>query len=128
MNNYVFTIARILLGLMFAIFGLNGFLHFIPSPPSIPPAAGAFFGAMVQSGFYAFVFSVQLVAGILLLINRFVPLAIVTLAAVIANIIVVHVTMWPQALIPLPLIALVLWIVAAWPLRNRLVPVLLARS
>ena len=124
MNNVLIVAARVALGLMFTVFGLNGFLHFIPNPPSIPPVAMAFFGAMVQSHFSAFVFGVQLICGVLLLINRFVLLALVVLAAVIANIIAFHVTMWPASLIPMPVIATLLWFAVAWPLRDRLIPLL----
>jgi hypothetical protein len=127
-KNYLYTTARILLGLMFTIFGLNGFLHFIPNPPSIPAPALAFYVAMIQSHFSYFVFAVQLVAGILLLLNRYVALAIVALAGVIANIFAFHVTMWPQSLVPMPIVALVLWFAVAWSQRDRLVPLLFARS
>jgi putative oxidoreductase len=126
MKNALFVAARILLGTMFVVFGLNGFLAFIPSPPSIPQTAMTFFGAMVGSHFSYFVFGVQLICGALLLVNRFVPLAVVTLAAVIANIIAFHVTMWPASLIPMPLIAAILWFAVAWSVRDRLAPLLTA--
>lgn len=128
MKDAVYLIARILLGLMFLLFGFNGFVPFIPSPPSIPPAAMTFFGAMVQSHFSYFVFGVQLICGLLLLINRFVPLAVVTLAAVIANIIAFHITMWPASLIPMPIVVTILWFVVAWRIRDRLNPLLSART
>jgi putative oxidoreductase len=65
-------IARILLGLIFTVFGLNGFLHFIPLPlPS--DVAGQFMGALFVSHYYVAVFAVQVAGGILLLSNRFVP-------------------------------------------------------
>jgi uncharacterized membrane protein YphA (DoxX/SURF4 family) len=122
MKNVAFAAARILLGVMFTVFGLNGFLHFIPNPPSVPAIAMTFLGAMVQSNFACFVFGVQLLAGVLVLLNRFVPLALVMLAAVLANVIAFHVTMWPASLIPMPIIATALWFATAWPLRDRLVP------
>jgi uncharacterized membrane protein YphA (DoxX/SURF4 family) len=126
MNKTVFVTARILLGLMFLVFGLNGFVSFIPTPPSIPPAAMAFFGAIVNSHVSYFVFGVQAICGALLLVGRFLPLAIVTLAAVIANIIVFHITMWPATLIPMPLVATILWFVVAWGIRDSLNPLLTA--
>lgn len=128
MNKTVFLIARILLGLMFLVFGLNGFVPFIPSPPSIPPNAGMFFGAMVQSHFSYYVFGVQAICGLLLLANRFVPLALVALAAVIANIIAFHVTMWPASLIPMPLVATILWFAVAWRVRDRFTQLLSPRT
>lgn len=126
MNKTVFVTARILLGLMFLVFSLNGFVSFIPTPPSIPPAAMAFFGAIVNSHFSYFVFGVQAICGALLLAGRFLPLAIVTLAAVIANIIVFHITMWPASLIPMPLVATILWFAVAWGIRDSLNPLLTA--
>ena len=66
-NNTWFIAARILLGLMFVVFGFNGFVPFVPFPPSIPQNAMTFFGVMVQSHFSYFVFGVQLLSGLLLL-------------------------------------------------------------
>src|ERR1700734_918159 len=68
-------IARILLGLLFAVFGLNGFLHFIPMPPP-SGLAGQYMGALYVSHYLVVVFLLQLVGGGLLLANRFVPLAL----------------------------------------------------
>lgn len=128
MNNYVFATARILLGLMFLVFGLNGFFSFIPQPSSIPPAAMTFFGAIVTSHFAYFVFGVQTICGILLLVSRFVPLAIVTLAAVLANIFAFHITMWPASLIPMPIIAVVLWFIVAYGVRDSFRPLFTATT
>lgn len=122
-----YTIARILLGFMFGVLGLNGFLMFMPAPPTIPPYAATFSGVMAESHFGYFVFGVQVLAGILLLINRYVPLAIVTLAAVIANILAFHITMWPATLVPMPLIALVLWFIVAWSIRPVFAPLFVQR-
>lgn len=124
MTNALFIAARILLGLLFVVFGLNGFLHFIPNPPSLPQNAMTFFGVMVQSHFSYFAFGVQLIAGAFLLVNRFVPLAVVTLAAVIANIFAFHVTMWPATIVPMPVVVALLWFAVAWRVRDRLSPLL----
>jgi putative oxidoreductase len=128
MNNAWFTAARILLGAQFVVFGFNGFVPFIPNPPAIPQTAMTFFGIMAQSHFSYFVFGMQLLSGLLLLANRFVPLAVVVLAAVIANIIAFHVTMWPASLFPMPLIATILWFVVAWRIREHLNPLFSART
>jgi uncharacterized membrane protein YphA (DoxX/SURF4 family) len=117
----VTLIARILLGLMFFVFGLNGFLNFIPAPATIPGAAGAFNGAMQQTHYTWFVSGVQVVCGALLLTNQFVPLAIVVLAAVISNILVFHLTMLPMGF-PLAILAAVLWFIVALPLRAHFAP------
>lgn len=103
------TIARYLLGLIFLTFGLNGFLHFIPMPPPTGVAA-QFFGALFVSGFYVVVFVLQIVSAVLLLANRYVPLALTILAAVIFNIVCFHIFMAPAGL-PLALFVAVLWAV-----------------
>jgi uncharacterized membrane protein YphA (DoxX/SURF4 family) len=114
-------IARILLGLMFIVFGLNGFLNFIPAPPTLPGPAGLFNTAIRDSHFIWFVSGVQVIAGAMLLANQYVPLAIVTLAAVLANILVFHLTMLPMGL-PLAIITTVIWFIVAWPLRGHFAP------
>ena len=124
MKDVVYAIARTMLGLVFIIFGLNGFVPFIPNPPSIPQHAGVFFGVMVQSHFAYFVFGVQLLAGVLLVINSFVPLKLVMLAGVIANILAFHITMWPAAIFPFPVLVTVLWFIVAWRYRAKLNPLL----
>src|SRR5579863_576348 len=103
------VIARYLLGLMFTVFGLNGFLNFIPQPPPPNPLALQFFLAISASHFSAFFFAVQLVAGLLLLSGYFVPLALVLLAAEIFNILAFHLTMAPATIGP-GILAVVLWV------------------
>jgi putative oxidoreductase len=116
----VVLIARILLGLMFLVFGLNGFLHFIPG--ALPPGqAGQFIGVLFTSHYSDFVFAVQLIAGVLLLINQFVPLALVLLGPVIFNILVFHVTMQPGGLPP-GILALILWCIVAYRFRYAFEP------
>jgi uncharacterized membrane protein YphA (DoxX/SURF4 family) len=108
-------IVRILLGLIFVVFGLNGFLNFIPAPP-MEGVAGAFIGALISSHYVYLVCGVQLIAGILLLVNQFVPLALAVLAPVMANILTYHLTMqlngWPLALF-----TTILWAILAWRYR-----------
>ena len=103
------AIARYLAGVVFLVFGLNGFLNFIPLPP---PAgiAGQFMGALYASHYLWVIFAFQLVAGVLLLANRYVPLALAMLAPVIVNILSFHVLMAPSGL-PLALFVAVLWAV-----------------
>jgi hypothetical protein len=111
-----YAIARFLLGNVFLAFGLNGFLHFIPMPP---PAgvAGQFFGAIFTSGFWVLIFLLQIIPAVLLLINRYVPLALMVLAPVIVNIFCFHVFMAPGGL-PLALIVIILWIVVYLDVRS----------
>ncbi|MEJ1973403.1 MAG: DoxX family protein [Lacunisphaera sp.] len=100
-------IARNLLGLIFLVFGLNGFFHFIPMPP---PAgiAGQFMGAAFVSHFLIPVFLLQTAGGALLLANRFVPLALVLLGPVIVNILMFHAFMAPEGLL-LAFVVTALW-------------------
>src|SRR5215472_12209322 len=90
-------ISRYLLGLLFTVFGLNGFLHFIPQPPPAKPVALQFLTAVSVSHFMGVVFLVQLIGGVALLAGRFVPFAIAILAPVLVNILNYHLTMDPAA-------------------------------
>ena len=101
--------ARYLLGLMFTVFGLNGFLNFIHQPPPTDPLALQFFGAIIASHFAAFFFAGQVLGGLLLLFGFFVPLALTVLAAELYNILAFHLTMAPASIAP-ALVAAVLWV------------------
>jgi putative oxidoreductase len=88
---YAIIIVRVLLGLMFAVFGSNAFLHFIPMPP-MEGDAGAFIGALVKSGYIYPIACLQVLGGLLLLIGgRFVPLGLTLLGPVIVNIVLYHI-------------------------------------
>jgi putative oxidoreductase len=108
----VAMIARYLMGLVFLVFGLNGFLHFIPA--GTPPAglAGQFVGALVESHYFMVIAGLQILGGLLLLINRYVPLALVILGPVIVNIFFFHLLMSPSGL-PMAIGVVVLWGVVA---------------
>ena len=108
-------IARILLGLIFLVFGLNGFLHFIPMPPPTG-VAGQFFGSIFVSHYWVVICGVQVLGGLLLLFNRFVPLALVILGPVIVNIFFFHALMAPAG-VPLAIVVVVLWALVA--IRNK---------
>ena len=120
------TIARYLLGLMFTIFGLNGFLNFIHQPPPTNPLAIQFFTAIAGSHFAAFFFAVQLLGGLLLLSGYFVPLALTLLAAEIYNILAFHITLSPATIAP-GLLAAVLWILVFARYRDSFRSILTAR-
>ncbi|MBC5799905.1 MAG: hypothetical protein GIX03_00065 [Candidatus Eremiobacteraeota bacterium] len=117
------TIARILLGLVFLAAGLSGFFLINHPPPAPPGLAGELQDVFFRSRYMLLVSSVQAVTGLLLLINRYVPLALVALAAVIANILVFHITMQPAGL-PVPIVVTVLWFIVAWHLRAQFAPLL----
>jgi putative oxidoreductase len=112
----VVLIARILLGLIFLVFGLNGFLHFIRMGPMPSGMAGQFVGLLFQSHYVYVVSAVQAVGGALLLVNRYVPLALTLLGPVIVNILLFHLLMDPKD-IGLGLVAAILWGIVAY--RNR---------
>jgi putative oxidoreductase len=119
--NIAATVARILLGLVFFAAGLSGFL-LISHPPAQPPGlAGEFQDVFFRSYWVLFVDGVEFVAGVLLLSNRYVPLALVLLAAVISNIIVFHVTMAPMGL-PVAAIMAALWVILATRYRSSFAP------
>ena len=116
------TIARYLLGLIFLTFGLNGFLHFIPMP--LPTGvAGQFFGALFVSRLYVVIFLLQIVPAVLLLANRYVPLALTILGAVIFNILCFHIFMAPAGL-PLAVVVTVLWFLTIWRVRSAFAGIL----
>ena len=101
--------ARYLLGLIFTVFGLNGFLNFIHPPPPANPVAIQFLVSVSESHFAAFFFSVQVLGGLLLLSGYFVPLALTVLAAELYNILAFHLTLAPASIAP-ALVASVLWV------------------
>ena len=110
-------VARYLLGLMFTVFGLNGFLNFIHQPPPTNPLALQFFGAIIASHFAAFFFALQVLGGVLLLFGFFVPLALTLVAAELYNILAFHLTMAPASIAP-ALVPSVLWVLVFLQFRE----------
>lgn len=123
------TAARIVMGLMFFVFGLNGFLHFIPQPKdAMPPGATAFFGGMMQTHYMIPLISgTQTLVGALLLVNRFVPLALALIAPVIVNIMAFHVFLAPASIGP-GVVVLVCELYLAWTYRKLYQPMLVFRT
>jgi putative oxidoreductase len=115
-------IARSLLGLIFAVFGSNAFLHFIPMPPMSGPA-GAFTGAMYETGYLYVVASCQVVGGLILLSGRFTPLGLTLLGPVIVNILCFHIFM-NHAGLPLALVVAALALFLLWQNRSAFVGLL----
>ena len=118
-------VSRFLLGLIFLVFGLNGFLHFIPMPPP-SGVAGQFLGSMFVTKYLLFVFAIQVIGGILLLINRYVPLALTILGPVIVNILLFHSLMNPEGL-GLALVVTILWAVVFASVRSAFAGIFRAR-
>ena len=100
-------IVRVLLGLVFVVFGSNIFLHFIPMPPPPATLAGDFSKALMQSHYIYVVGLLQVIGGLLLLIGRYVPLGLTLLGPVIANILLFHIFLDRSGL-PLAIIVAVL--------------------
>jgi uncharacterized membrane protein YphA (DoxX/SURF4 family) len=113
----VALIARILLGLEFLVFGLNGFLHFIPMPPMPPSDLTTFSTVLMKTHYMVPVFALQVLAGALLLIGRFVPLALALIGPVIVNILITHLLMNPAG-IPPGALAAVLWLILFFAYRE----------
>jgi uncharacterized membrane protein YphA (DoxX/SURF4 family) len=109
-------IARILLGLIFFVFGLNGFLHFIPMGPMPTGLTGQYITVMMQSHYLYFVAAFQVAGGALLLIGRYIPLALTLLGPVIVNILLYHLLMDLKG-IPMAIVVTILWGIVFY--RNR---------
>jgi uncharacterized membrane protein YphA (DoxX/SURF4 family) len=119
--------ARIALGVIFFVFGLNGFLQFLPQPPA-PEKALAFLGALAATGYmFPLIKIVEVVGGALLLSNRFVPLALALVAPNVVNIVLFHAVLAPGGL-PVALFVLLLEATTAWFYRDSYASMLRART
>lgn len=109
MKRWIDLAAHLVLGLVFFVFGLNGFLQFLPIP-ELPEAAGKLMGALAETGYFFPVLKLtEVVAGALLLIRRFVPLALVLLAPIVVQIFLFHAVLTPgveNLVLPVVLVAL----------------------
>ena len=121
----VTIIARVLLGLIFVVFGSNAFLHFIPMPPLPQNLAGDFLKVFFASGYVYIIGAMQVIGGLFLLIGCFVPLGLTILAAVIFNILVFHTLMAPEGFAP-ALVVTVLELFLLWRYRDAFAGLLLA--
>jgi len=121
------AVARYLLGGSFMLFGLNGFLHFLPTPPGMPQPAVDFGLALATTGYmFPLIKGTEVVAAALLLSNRFVPLALTVLAPVVVNILAFHAFLAPSGML-IPLVILALGLFLAYQYREAFAPVLRAR-
>jgi len=121
------TAARLALGAIFTVFGLNGFLHFLPMPAPSGLAA-VFVGGLGASGyFFPLLKGTEVIAGLLLLGNRYVPLALTVLAPIVVNIVAFHAFLAPSGL-ALPIVIAALGLYLAYTERAVFAPVLQAKS
>ncbi len=126
MTRHLPTVARVLLGLLFFVFGLNGFLNFMPTPP-VPAPAGEFLGGLAATGYmFPLIKGTEVAAGALLLAGSFVPLALVLLAPVIVNIVLFHLVLAPGGYGMLAVI-LGLELFLAWSYRDSFAGLLVGR-
>jgi uncharacterized membrane protein YphA (DoxX/SURF4 family) len=109
-------IARVLLGLMFVVFGSNIFFHFIPMPEQKPSLATDFSKALMQSHYMYVIGFLQVAGGFLILIGRFVPLGLTLLGPVIVNILLFHIFLDPTGL-PMALVVAALALFLLWRYR-----------
>jgi hypothetical protein len=123
---YLTIVLRYLLGVVFFVFGLNGFLNFIPMPPP-QGAAGAFLGALAATGYmFPLIKATEMIGGALLLGNRFVPLALTLLAPVLVNILAFHSVIAPAN--PLVFVMLFAEVYLAWAYRDAFRPMLASQA
>lgn len=121
---YLTPAIRLLMGLAFVVFGMNAFLTFMPEPETLPEGAAAFTDALVNSGYMMpLIGATQLVAGLLLLIHRFVPLALALLAPFLVNSVAFHAALERTGL-PIAVIFLAFELYLAWAYRDAFVPML----
>jgi uncharacterized membrane protein YphA (DoxX/SURF4 family) len=124
-KSFIPAAARIVLGLLFTVFGLNYFLNLFPMPPA-PPAGGTFLGALAATGYmFPLIKGTELLAGLLLLSGRFVPLALALLAPVLVNIFAYHAAFAPAG-IGMAAVLLALELYLAWAYRAAFRPMLRA--
>jgi putative oxidoreductase len=119
----VTIIARVLLGLIFVVFGSNAFLRFLPMPPLPQGVTGEYLHAFFASGYVYVIGGFQVVGGLLLLIGRFVPLGLTILAAIIVNIWAFHLLMAPEGLPP-AVVVTILELFLVWSYRDRFAGIL----
>jgi hypothetical protein len=111
---------------MFLVFGLNGFLNFMPAPKDLPPDVITVSTGLIKGGYMAVVSATQIIVAVLLLTNRFVPLALALLAPIVVGIITFHITIAPATIVP-GIFVLVMELYLAWAYRGAFRPMLRAK-
>ena len=120
------AIVRVLLALLFLVFGLNGFLNFIPTPKDLPPDIITVSTALMKAGYMTVVSVTEIIVAVLLLTNRFVPLALTLLAPIIVGILTFHIAIAPTTIVP-GIVVLLMELYLAWAYRGAFRPMLRAK-
>lgn len=120
------AIVRVILGLLFLVFGLNGFLNFIPTPKDLPPDVVTVSASLMKGGYLPVVAATEIIVALMLLTNRFVPLALALLAPIIVGILTFHVTIAPGTIGP-GILVLVMELYLARAYRGAFRPMLRAK-
>jgi uncharacterized membrane protein YphA (DoxX/SURF4 family) len=119
-------VARILLGLIFFVFGLNGFFLFI-TPPEHTPVGNAFINLLVTTGFMYVEKSFEVIGGALLLLDLYVCLGLAILAPIVVSILLFHLLMEWNTLVN-GVVPFLLWDLLAWAYRRQFAPLLVRRA
>jgi putative oxidoreductase len=129
-TNIPVLIARILLGLIFFVFGLNFFFHFIPQGPAPTGTAGAFLGGLFQSGYlFPLIKVIEVISGALLLFGRYIPLVLVVLMPISINILLFHTILEPGGMpITISLLIIICQLYLAWVYRNYYTQLFIAKA
>ena len=127
-RSYLPVAGRILFGLILFVFGLNGFLQFLPMPSNVPEPALAFASALAKTGYmFPLIKGTEVVVGLMLLSNRFVPLALALVAPNVVNILLFHVFLEPAG-VPMALVVVFLELYLAWTYRSAFRTLLALRT
>jgi hypothetical protein len=121
------AIVRILLGLGFLVFGLNGFLNFMPVPEDLPQDVVTVTAGLMLGGYMAVVAGTEIIVAVLLLTNCFVPLALALLAPIIVGILTFHIAIALATIGP-GIVVLLMELYLAWAYRGAFRPMLQART
>jgi hypothetical protein len=112
---------------MFLVFGLNGFLNFMPVPEDLPQDVITVSSGLMKGGYLAVVSATEIIVGILLLTNRFVPLALALLAPIVVGILTFHIAIAPATIGP-GIVVLLMELYLAWVYRGAFRPMLRAKT
>lgn len=126
-TRYIAATVRVILGLAFLLFGLNGFLNFIPVPKDLPQDIITVSAALMQAGYMTVVAGAEVLIAVLLLTNRFVPLALAMLAPIVVGILTFHIALQPAGIGP-GIVVAVMELYLAWTYRAAYRPMLRAKN